>query len=196
MGAGFTDAEKEAIGKQLKASAWAYAKAPGMRKATVEELCQSAGISKGAFYAFYGSKELLFFEVMEECHSRMYGAAKAAADRLKDLPPARRLAEAVLTACEALEESGLVDFFENDLAYLLRKIPPDVLRAHYSSDDAHILELLHSLGVMDPGLQSLSLAVVRALLLTLSHQKQIGASYPQALRVLTEGACGKLFETE
>jgi len=196
MAAGFTVAEREAIRKQLKASAWDCARTPGMRKTTVEELCQSAGISKGAFYAFYDSKELLFFEIMEECHSQMYGTAKAAVERLKGLPPTRRLAEGVLTACVVLEESGLVDFFENDLSYLLRKIPPEILMAHYSSDDAHIREMLTSLDVVEEASQNLALAVVRALLLTLSHQRQIGPSFEKALRLLVEGACDKLFQVE
>lgn len=194
MAAGFTETERETIREQLKASAWAYAKTPGMRKTTVEELCQSAGISKGAFYHFYDSKEMLFFEIMEECHERMYGAAKLAMEGYKHLPPARRLAEAVLTACTALEENGLVDFFEYDLSYLLRKIPPDVLMEHYSSDDDHIREILSTLGPLNEEFQNLALAVVRALLLTLSHQKQIGLSYEKALRVLVEGACDKLFQ--
>lgn len=196
MATGFTEAERETIREQLKASAWACAGAPGMRKTTVEELCQSAGISKGAFYSFYDSKEMLFFEIMEECHTRMYGAARAVLISRAELPPEKRLAEAVLTACNALTESGLVDFFENDLVYLLRKIPPDVLLAHYSSDDAHIRDLLTALGIWDKEPQELMLAVVRALLLTLSHQRQIGPSFEKALRVLAEGACEKLFHEE
>lgn len=196
MAAGFTEAEREAIREQLKASAWACARTPGMRKTTVEELCQSAGISKGAFYAFYESKEMLFFEIMEECHTQMYGAAKAVMAGRGSLPPARRLAEAVLTAFAVLEESGLVDFFENDLGHLLRKIPPDVLAAHYSSDDTHIREMLAASGAVDEEFQNLAAAVVRALLLTLSHRRQIGNGYEKALRLLAEGACDKLFQAE
>lgn len=36
----------------------------GYKKTSVDELCRQAGISKGAFYLFFESKEALFCEVL------------------------------------------------------------------------------------------------------------------------------------
>lgn len=34
-----------------------------------------SGTSKGAFYKFYPSKELLFFEILEDMHTEIYEAS-------------------------------------------------------------------------------------------------------------------------
>ncbi len=61
MAAPFTEKEKKIVKKALKQAASDCVSTVGMRGATVERLAKSAGISKGAFYEFYETKELLFF---------------------------------------------------------------------------------------------------------------------------------------
>lgn len=41
----------------------------GMRQTTVDQLVEAAGISKGAFYKFYSSKEMLFLDLLEDLHT-------------------------------------------------------------------------------------------------------------------------------
>ena len=43
------------------------------------------------------------------------------------------------------------------------------------------------------GGMALATATVRGLILTVSHQEQIGALYPQVLETLVRGACLELF---
>ena len=43
------------------------------------------------------------------------------------------------------------------------------------------------------GGMALAAATVRGLILTISHQEQIGALYPQVLETLVRGACRELF---
>jgi AcrR family transcriptional regulator len=38
----------------------------GLRKTAIEDLTKAVGISKGAFYLFFESKEQLFFELLEQ----------------------------------------------------------------------------------------------------------------------------------
>jgi AcrR family transcriptional regulator len=45
----------------------------GIRKTNVEELTEAAGISKGAFYSFYPSKEELFMDILEEIEEEVRG---------------------------------------------------------------------------------------------------------------------------
>lgn len=60
MARAFTEKEKEQVAVALKQAAEACLMAYGVRKTTVDELVQRANISKGSFYAFYPSKEVLF----------------------------------------------------------------------------------------------------------------------------------------
>lgn len=192
MASAFTEQEKSAIRSALKETAQRCAATIGMRKTTVDQLAESAGISKGAFYKFYEIKEYLFFEVLEDWHAELYNAAWKMWESRPDLPDPQRAAEAVLETCRVMERNSMMDFFENDLPYLLRKIPAEDLNRHYHSDDVHIQELIERMGVQLKQSPEVVSAVVRGLMLTLSHRKQIGDSYPQVLKLLVQGASEQL----
>ncbi len=70
MARSFTEAEKDNIRKKLIdecEKSWA---AFGYKKTNIDVLCSKAGISKGAFYLFYDSKELLFCDVLDNIQER------------------------------------------------------------------------------------------------------------------------------
>lgn len=189
----FTEQEADIILQNLKAAARRYAASRGVRKTTVDELAREAGISKGAFYKFYPSKEMLFFEILEDMHTEIYAAAAEVLKQNRANSSADRAAEAVLTACKIMAESGMMDFMEQDAAFLLRKIPAEVQEKHYHSDEVHIKELLSNAGLEPNGGMELAAATVRGLFLTVSHRENIGPLYPQVLDVLVRGACQRLF---
>ena len=66
-------------------------------------------------------------------------------------------------------------FIEEDSAYLLRRIPAQVKVEHYHSDEVHIRDLLEESGLTPRGGIALAAATIRGLILTVSHQEQIGA---------------------
>ena len=78
MATAFTEQEKQQILRRLRQEARRCASHIGMKKTTVDQLAESAGISKGAFYKFYPTKEALFLEVLEEWHSELYEKAAQA----------------------------------------------------------------------------------------------------------------------
>lgn len=49
----------------------------GYKKTNIEDLCAKAGISKGAFYLFYASKEELFFDVIMRIQTKLVYLTKA-----------------------------------------------------------------------------------------------------------------------
>ena len=189
----FTEKEKTVIRSALKAQARKCAASQGVRKTTVSELAQAADISVGAFYNFYASKELLFFEVLEDLHEEIMSAANAALTENASLPDAERAAKAVLAACRALDESGMMGFMERDVHHILRKIPTEVQDAHYHSDEKHIRDLLQAANLNPKGGMALAAAAIRGLMLTVSHREDIGTLYPQVLETLVRGACNELF---
>ncbi len=193
MAAAFTQQEEAIILDQLQRAARENAVSLGVRRTTVDALAAAAGISKGAFYKFYASKELLFFDILENMHAEIYGEAASVLSKNADLSPADRASEAVLSACQTMEHSGMMAFVERDAAYLLRKVPEDYQKNHYHSDEVHVRELLESAGLVPAGGMALASAVVRGLMLTISHQREIGKLYPDVLETLVRGACRQLF---
>jgi len=130
----FSAEENAAIRETLLREARHCAVTLGLRKTSVEQLTEAAGISKGLFYKYFASKELLFFEVLEDIHSEVYQVAEQALEEGKDLPPDERIANVLLTACSRLSEIGAMKFIEEDSAYLLRRIPAQVKAEHYHSE--------------------------------------------------------------
>ena len=159
----------------------------------MEQLTEAVGISKGSFYKFYESKELLFFAVLEDIHTELYEVARKVLAEQDKQPAARRAEMTLLAVCRQLSDTGAMHFIENDAEYLLRRLPPEVKTEHYHDDETHICALLQESGLIPQGGIPLTAAVVRGLILTVSHQEEIGALYPAVLQILVHGAMQELF---
>ena len=83
----FTDYETEQLRKALLKETRHCAVTLGMKKTSVDQLTKAVGIAKGSFYKFYESKEMLFFAVLENVHSELYGVADHALSEANGLPP-------------------------------------------------------------------------------------------------------------
>ena len=189
----FTERQNESIRSDLIREARRCGVTIGMRKTSVEQLTEAVGISKGSFYKFFDSKELLFFVVLEDIHTECFAAARKSLMGNAHLPAADRAAAATLAACRWLSETQAFVFIENDAEFLLRRLPEEVKTAHYHDDETHIRALLEESGLQPRGGMALAAATVRGLILTVSHQEQIGALYPQVLETLVRGAYRELF---
>ena len=190
----FTDEQNEQIRNDLIRTARHCGITIGMRKTSVEQLTEAVGISKGSFYKFFDSKELLFFAVLEDIHTECFAAAQKSLQENATLLPADRAAAAILAACRWLAETKAFVFIENDADFLLHRLPEEVKTAHYHDDETHIRLLLEKYDLMPNRGISLVAATVRGLILTVSHKEQIGELYPQVLEALVYGACRELFE--
>ena len=185
----FTDEQNEQIRNDLIRAARRCGITIGMRKTSVEQLTEAVGISKGSFYKFFDSKELLFFAVLEDIHTECFAAAQKSLQENATLLPAA----AILAACRWLSKTKAFVFIENDADFLLHRLPEEVKTAHYHDDETHIRTLLELGGLQPKGGMALAAATVRGLILTVSHQEQIGVLYPQVLETLVRGACRELF---
>ena len=62
MAKAFTEQEREKIRRSLQDEGLKQFKEKGLKKVSVRELTQAAGIAQGGFYTFYDSKEALFLD--------------------------------------------------------------------------------------------------------------------------------------
>ena len=190
----FTEEQNETIRRDLIREARCCGVTVGMRKTSVEQLTEAVGISKGSFYKFFDSKELLFFAVLEDIHTECFAAAQKSLQENAPLFPADRAAAAILAACRWLSRTKAFVFIENDADFLLHRLPEEVKTAHYHDDETHIRQLLEKYDLVPNCGISLAAAMVRGLILTVSHKEQIGELYPQVLETLVYGACRELFK--
>ena len=190
----FTEEQNETIRRDLIREARCCGVTAGMRKTSVEQLTEAVGISKGSFYKFFDSKELLFFAVLEDIHTECFAAAQKSLQENAAIDPASRTAAAILAACRWLSETKAFVFIENDAEFLLHRLPEEVKTAHYHDDETHIRQFLEKYDLVPRRGASLAAATVRGLILTVSHKEQIGELYPQVLETLVYGACRELFK--
>ena len=190
----FTEEQNETIRRDLIREARCCGVTVGMRKTSVEQMTEAVGISKGSFYKFFDSKELLFFAVLEDIHTECFAAAQKSLQENAAIDPASRTAAAILAACRWLSETKAFVFIENDAEFLLHRLPEEVKTAHYHDDETHIRLLLEKYDLVPNRGISLAAATVRGLILTVSHKEQIRDLYPQVLETLVYGACRELFK--
>ena len=138
----FTEHEKVLIGKRLLEQGYKLFSAYGLKKTSIEELAQAAGISKGAFYLFYESKEALFMDVAElaEQHFRQEILA------IVDLPgpsPRACLFAILKKAFSIVRTIPLLQFLTGgDYDLLFRRVPQEKLQEHLTNDRLFFDELI------------------------------------------------------
>lgn len=190
MGAAFTEEEQVLIKKELIKTARLFLSKYGMKKTSVDQIVAEVNISKGAFYKFYETKELLFFDVMEDIHDDIYIGIDQILEETKDLPTEVRLEKAIFYTLNIFNETSILNFITNELPLVLRKIPPEKLHLHAIDDSVNIERILkkHNITLSYP--DTFIASLVRAIV-SLSRQKElIGEEhYIEVLQFIIHNAC-------
>ena len=130
----FTDAEKQWIYERLVDQGSRLFSSQGLKKTSIEELAQSAGISKAAFYIFYPSKEALFMDVVERVEQHYRQEVLAMIDQPGPSPRARlvRLLQKAFTVWKTMP---ILQFFtRSEYDLIARRVPPEKIEEHLISD--------------------------------------------------------------
>ncbi|TCW60022.1 TetR/AcrR family transcriptional regulator [Treponema sp. J25] len=192
----FTDKEREYIKKRLMEEAQDCLRLYGIRKTSVDELVKRANIPKGTFYLFYDSKELLFYDVLCSVHDELHADLRRRLEALDEPVAADQVTELVLGLYKKIEASFLYKFITGgDLELLMRRLPPEVARAHAEKDDFSMEQLI----AMAPGIKGDSIkkysAAMRAIFLSMLHKHEIGEEvFEDALRLMIRGVVMQMFE--
>lgn len=192
----FSDTERAYIKKRLMAEAQACLAQFGMRKTTVDELVKRVNIPKGTFYLFYPSKELLFFDVFCTLHDELQTTLLYWIDELRGNINADTVTELVFRLYKQVDSTFIYSFIASgDLELLVRKLPPEVAKAHAQKDDFSMERLLSLLpGVRTEGNIKIFSAVLRAIFCTMLHKREVGEDvFDDAIRVMLRGVVLQLF---
>jgi AcrR family transcriptional regulator len=143
MPRGFTEREKELIHERLLERGYEQFSSYGLKKTTVEGLATAAGISKGAFYTFYDSKEALFMDVVEEKAEKHFREELLAALDLPGACPRARLLAVLKRAFALFKLIPMLQFFTgSDYDLLFRRIPPEKLQQHLDADQVFFADFI------------------------------------------------------
>ncbi|GFI61136.1 hypothetical protein IMSAG049_00293 [Clostridiales bacterium] len=142
MSIAFSENERKIILEKLKKGAKIFSAEKGMKKTSVDKLVVYAGISKGAFYNFFRSKDELFLEILEDWHTKIYGDALDCLMEKSNATMKNKAGRAILQACETMHKESVMKFIREDLEQLLENISGTELMERYHSDDIHIDEVI------------------------------------------------------
>lgn len=140
----FNESERAAIRERLLERGRELLASYGIRRSNVEDLTAGAGISKGAFYLFFESKEALFFEVLRRFEAE-YQAELLGALGPPGLSPAERLRAFITRAMRIWRASPLFTRFgREEYELLARRLPPELLAEGLQDDVAFAGRLLEA----------------------------------------------------
>ena len=192
MATAFNDTERDAIREALQDAAWRHACGEGMRKTTVDDLAAEAGISKGAFYRFYDSKEALFLEVLDRFHRHVRQVAVTAMAENAALPVRDQARLALREALRAMMIRPAARFLLEEGPLLMRRLPPEAARLHYQADSELILGVITGCGITLRTSLETANAIIRLLFCSLITAEMVGPHYDDALAALVDSACAQL----
>lgn len=186
----YSEQEREYIRKRLKEEAAKCLTKYGVRRTTVDEIVRRVNIPKGTFYLFYKSKELLLFEVIQEqqenINQELYQAVsqiavtELSADKLTDL---------IFEFYKMTEKMPILKLLDvSEVELLVRKLPREIVEAHFRDDTDTIEKMLALFPVKKEVDLKVISAAFHAIYYATLHKSEIGEDqYDDALRTLIYG---------
>lgn len=177
MGRQFSEAEKVDIRKLLITKGRELFGVKGLRKTTVEDITSEVGIAQGSFYAFFDSKEELYFEVLEIEERAIWESLRS---HLGGIRLDRKGFKQFLSASlDLIHENPFIrDLVQNDsYSKLLGKVPESKMSAHLAEERSILLESLGSYqreGTMKKVKPRVLAGLFHALFLLYLHREDIG----------------------
>src|SRR5919108_6023827 len=186
----FSEHEKETIRAQLREKATKLFEKQGLKKTSVDELAQAAGISKGAFYLFYESKQALFLEILEgleaDFRARVFDISVSSKRNAGKLL-AKLFKDALLTWDEY---PLLKNFGRTEYEYLARKLPPKRIRAHAHRDDEFVDEFIKKMkreGIAAKASPRVISNLMKSLFFVGLHRDDLGTeAYVESMEILAD----------
>jgi AcrR family transcriptional regulator len=174
MPSAFSDKERSRITEQLLDTATRLFATQGLRKTSLEELTAPAGIAKSSLYAFFDSKEDLYFEaVLRQSAQVRRRVIDEGLHRGADTRDALRcFLRATVAELDANPLYRRLMSHPQEMAAVAAKLSPERLAA---AEEGPMGDLLGFLGTHLKGDPQVLLGVLRAVLLAPLHADHLGA---------------------
>lgn len=188
MATAFTAEEKEVIRKKLHKVAKECLQRYGVKKTTVDQMAAMVDISKGSFYNFYSSKEMLFFAVLEEYQIDVMDRLTEQLDMEAKIDT-NRLVELLYDFYQDFRYSFVYTIFKNhEMELLLRKLPKEVITNHHLIDDRMVKKIVSRINIRENVSVEIVSALFRTIAMTILHIEEIGEEqFDTTLKLVIQG---------
>ncbi len=186
----FSDTDRDRIRKRLRQAGRDSFATLGLRRTSVDDLVKAAGISKGAFYLFYESKEELLQEILEHLEANVHTTVL---DRvLSPSHTARQSLRELLKQTVAARQADplLSKVAPEELEQLARRVPAERADALRQADATALTRWMYYWRARGVALNfdtSILTGVLRMLVAAGLHEDEVGAQlFPRALDALVD----------
>ena len=186
-----SEREQNAIKSKLIESCQICWERYGYKKTNVSELSSMSGISTGAFYSFFSSKELLFVETANAFTKNLYDLM--AANKPK-APTRNDFANGLKKCADLLFKNKWIFSLREDAETFLRKLPEDYLEQDFQQDLLDVTSVVKLYELTPKVPMDEIVAVFHTLLMSIYLTEIIGPPHKQALNLLIDSVVGNLFE--
>ena len=188
MATAFTTEEKEVIRKKLHKVAKECLQRYGVKKTTVDQMAAMVDISKGSFYNFYSSKEMLFFAVLEEYQIDVMDRLTEQLDMEAKIDT-NRLVQLFYDFYQDFRYSFMYTIFKNhEMELLIRKLPKEAITNHHLIDDRMVKEIVSRINIRENVSVEIVSALFRTIAMTILHIEEIGEEqFDTTLKLVIQG---------
>ena len=188
MATAFTAEEKEVIRKKLHKVAKECLQRYGVKKTTVDQMAVMVDISKGSFYNFYSSKEMLFFMVLEEYQIDVMNRLTEQLG-METKIDTNRLVELLYDFYQDFRYSFMYTIFKNhEMELLVRKLPKEVITNHHLIDDRMVKKIVSRINIRENVSVEIVSALFRTIAMTILHIEEIGEEqFDTTLKLVIQG---------
>ena len=188
MATAFTSEEKEVIRKKLHKVAKECLQRYGVKKTTVNQMAAMVDISKGSFYNFYSSKEMLFFTVLEEYQIDVMNRLTEQLG-METKIDTNRLVQLLYDFYQDFRYSFMYTIFKNhEMELLLRKLPKEVIINHHLIDDRMVKKIVSRINFRENISVEIVSALFRTIAMTILHIEEIGEKqFDTTLKLVIQG---------
>ena len=188
MATAFTTEEKEVIRKKLHKVAKECLQRYGVKKTTVDQMAAMVDISKGSFYNFYPSKEMLFFAVLEEYQIDVMNRLTEQLG-METKIDTNRLVELLYDFYQDFRYSFMYTIFKNhEMELLIRRLPKEVITNHHMIDDRMVKEIVSRINIRENVSLEIVSALFRTIAMTILHIEEIGEEqFDTTLKLVIQG---------
>lgn len=192
MARSFSEREKENIRKSLidicKQSWTQY----GYKKTSVDEMCKQVGISKGAFYLFFESKEALFCEVLCSVQREICEMAEAAMEEEKGKSGVVKALKLIYRAYD--KNSFLYGSDTADYTILMNKVSEEQAKEMEQAG-----ELSRQLFLCHPALKfrvnaNMAISVIYSLIMNIKNKDILPQNHLEVFDFMTDKLIDDLYE--
>ena len=187
----FSEQEREIIKTKLLKSCEECWSKYGYKRTNIRELCDMCGISTGALYMFFPSKEQLFFETAQFVGDRI---GLLVYQTMPENPTKYDFAKTLKTMFKEFEKVEWYLRLEDELALIVRKLPQGYIEKSQRKDIADFSDIIEKYNLVPRFDVNLIITTFSILSMSITHRKIFGEAFDKSFDFMIDTMVEVMFD--